>query len=1085
MATITAAAGGGNWTVGGTWVGGIAPTAADDALLTGTSGNVTIDTGAVCRSLDCTGYTGTLTHNAGVTFAIGDATAGLGNNALKFVAGMTLTNGSATTSLINFVSTSATQQTITWGSKAPASVNFGGAGSSYLFNDGYTNTGADLSFTAGTVNVNGQTLSVRVCSGGTATARTVTLGAASITCGSWNFSTTTNLTFNANTSTITATGTSTTFSGGGLTYSSVVLSGTFPKPLLGANTFTNLTFTGPATKTGVVSIFANQTITGTLTINGNSATNRLLVASDTIGTTRTLTASNAPVVTNADFRDITGAGAGSWNLSAISGGAGDCLGNSGITFTTAVNRFAVVSGNWSDTATWSATTGGGGGASVPLPQDGVFLDALSAAGTYTMDMPRIGRNVDFSGFTQTLSITVGPTLFGSLTLASAMTFPGGSSGITFLGRSSLTITWAGKSPILNLVFQGPGSTYTLQDDIVIGDPYGAAGDVIIDTGTFTANNHNVTANSVRIAELGGTPTVNMGTGTWTVRGTGAAEIWIVGGSATINASTSLIDVVSTVPGTFAGSSKTYARFRFIPDDDFGFLTFTGANTFSDFTVNSGHTLVFPAGQTTTITGTLSVNGTPTRTTTIQSSSAGSAATISKSSGIVRCDYLSIKDSTAAGGATFHAVCSTNVSGNTGWTFIPCSTDLILVPWADVSINSWTTQAGGTTNLYQSIDEIVADDADYIRSPTVPTGSQLYEGALEARADPMSSSGHIVHYRYQKNVAGGSIDLTVGLYQATTLIASWTHTNIPNAWTQADQALTSGQADSITDYSDLRLRFTPANAVSENAAPSKVADRGSANNETSSTTTVITLTNPTAITVGNYLIVRIAADNSGGGGAARSVTMSDSRSHTWTIGSPQANQDPGTASQGTTCTVVWVKVATAFQAGDTVTVTFSGAVVADAEVIEEWTGLTATQAAAFGSLNATTGASGTPSSGALSILATRTAYAAMSIEGPNSDSYTEDTDTTDGTWVTLTATGTSNATADLNQKIVGAYKAVTAAGNQSWDPTITNRDWAMLLGDLVSPAGTIRAQVSWANLEIPSWAAARLIVKQAVKRAAVI
>jgi len=40
----------------------------------------------------------------------------------------------------------------------------------------------------------------------------------------------------------------------------------------------------------------------------------------------------------------------------------------------------------------------------------------------------------------------------------------------------------------------------------------------------------------------------------------------------------------------------------------------------------------------------------------------------------------------------------------------------------------------------------------------------------------------------------------------TLIAEWTHTNIPSAWTGQAQTLSGGQADAITDYANLFLRF---------------------------------------------------------------------------------------------------------------------------------------------------------------------------------------------------------------------------------------------------------------------------------------
>ncbi len=74
------------------------------------------------------------------------------------------------------------------------------------------------------------------------------------------------------------------------------------------------------------------------------------------------------------------------------------------------------------------------------------------------------------------------------------------------------------------------------------------------------------------------------------------------------------------------------------------------------------------------------------------------------------------------------------------------------------------------------------------------------------SDPLVSQGHTISYRYKKNAPGGDqIDLTVRLVQGTTVIASWTHTNI-DALTQVTQILTGAQADSITDYTDLRLRF---------------------------------------------------------------------------------------------------------------------------------------------------------------------------------------------------------------------------------------------------------------------------------------
>src|SRR5258708_340736 len=111
MGTIVAASGvAGNWSVGSTWVGGVAPTAADDAQITSATTSITIDATAVCRSADFSGFTGTLTQGATGVLTIGDGTAGLSNIALKMPSGFTYAPNSSST--ITFISTSATQQTI-------------------------------------------------------------------------------------------------------------------------------------------------------------------------------------------------------------------------------------------------------------------------------------------------------------------------------------------------------------------------------------------------------------------------------------------------------------------------------------------------------------------------------------------------------------------------------------------------------------------------------------------------------------------------------------------------------------------------------------------------------------------------------------------------------------------------------------------------------------------------------------------------------------------------------------------------------------------------------------------------------------
>lgn len=136
------------------------------------------------------------------------------------------------------------------------------------------------------------------------------------------------------------------------------------------------------------------------------------------------------------------------------------------------------------------------------------------------------------------------------------------------------------------------------------------------------------------------------------------------------------------------------------------------------------------------------------------------------------------------------------------------------PSTDTTRDNWEEDDGTTTDIFDQIDEASSDDADYIRTVLTPT-SDVYVTKLTTLEDPLSSTGHVVRYRYRKEATGGDqIDLTVQLRQGYTnegspgtLIASATHTDVSGAaWTAGSITLSGAEADSITDYTSLYLRF---------------------------------------------------------------------------------------------------------------------------------------------------------------------------------------------------------------------------------------------------------------------------------------
>jgi hypothetical protein len=442
------------------------------------------------------------------------------------------------------LSSTTTGKTIDINQTLASSLTISGAGGGWTLSNNL-NTGTSsvtYSSSGGTLNTNGKTLTIGSFNAATNT-KTLTLGASSINItSSWAVNAAD--TVSAASSTITASA-GTSFSGGGETYGTVNWTTVASGAWTGANSYTTLTITGGAVTTGQITFDSNQTISGTFTCNGNSNANSFLIASDTIGTARTITA-NAVSLRDMDFRDITGAGAATWSGTRITNAGG----NSNITFATPFTRYwvAVGGGTWSATSSWSSTSGGGSGSSVPRAHDAVIMDANSftSAGTITWDVPRVGSvNASAATFAARPNWTVGVDFNGDVDLSTLQPFTSGP--INFRNRTSITYKspTIGSGTLTTINIECPGGTVTLGGNLVNN------GALVITYGTFDASSFNVNPLGGVTSNNSNVRSIIIGTGQWTVSGNGGGE-WDT------STATNLTRTLGTNPikFTYSGSSGT-------------------------------------------------------------------------------------------------------------------------------------------------------------------------------------------------------------------------------------------------------------------------------------------------------------------------------------------------------------------------------------------------------------------------------------------------------------------------------------------------------------------------------------------------
>jgi hypothetical protein len=503
------------------------PTTADDVFFDAASGaNIvgiaTGNTGA--KSINCTGFTGTLAGSGAITIA----------GSVTLVAAMGFTHSGTKT-----ISGTAT---LTTAGKGFGNCFVNGAGITVTLNGSIISSITVSQGTFDTANFNVSLGSGALTSTGTLT-RTINLGSSAITCSgtgtSLSFSGS-NLTFNAGTSSFDFSGSSPTFAGGGYTFYNVTFSSavsTKAVSVTGANTFNNFTCTG-SSSVGTVSITfaANQIINGLLLLSAGII-RRLFVNSSISGTSRTLTAA-AMTADNIDFKDITIGGAVAPVSLSLAGDAGN---NSGITFTAPKTVYWNLAGSqlWSATG-WALSSGGTPNSNnFPLAQDTAIFNNSGAITTITVNANWYVGTVNFSSRTSAMTLALSTNrlnLTGNFSmgsgLASTASLGSAYGAIVFSGVGTQQIISNGNNVTTWFDINSVLTTVQFFDTFTSTAAYGSTGvgpyPINLVAGTLDLNANTVTMQSFRA--VGSARVLAFNGGTFNINGNNITAVFELNGT---------------------------------------------------------------------------------------------------------------------------------------------------------------------------------------------------------------------------------------------------------------------------------------------------------------------------------------------------------------------------------------------------------------------------------------------------------------------------------------------------------------------------------------------------------------------------
>lgn len=198
----------------------------------------------------------------------------------------------------------------------------------------------------------------------------------------------------------------------------------------------------------------------------------------------------------------------------------------------------------------------------------------------------------------------------------------------------------------------------------------------------------------------------------------------------------------------------------------GFLN--GNNSFDSLILGPDHMFTLGSGNTQTIVGNLTANGTCTGYIMVRASQFGNSAGLHKSGGTVSADYLILQDMYATGGASWNADHSFDLGNNSGWTINSgTSKDLFWVGGTGNWNESWhwalTSGGAGGACVPSPIDNVFFDPASF----TSPNQSVMINTG-NAFCHNMTWSGNLTNHQF-KGVETGNLHIYGSLELAPNML----------------------------------------------------------------------------------------------------------------------------------------------------------------------------------------------------------------------------------------------------------------------------------------------------------------------------